>query len=163
MTDRLDPPGQRRLSRRDVLEYGAAGIAAAVVVTAAPALAAESNAARNLRTFSTVSQALTGKQSLNAITSERIFLALGGHDRAFVAPLEELAAKVDRPPSSWSDADRELAGQIIRGWYLGKVGEGSEADVVTYEHALMFEAVSGALKPRTFCASQPGLWASKPA
>ena len=44
-----------------------------------------------------------------------------------------------------------------------KVGEGPGAEVVAYEHASMFDAVSDALKPRTFCASQPGLWASKPA
>jgi hypothetical protein len=163
MTQRPDSPGERGLSRRDVLAYGAVGIAAAALAAAAPALAAQSNAVRDLETFSTMSQALTGKQTLNAITSERIFLALGGYDRTFMAALQGLAAKLDQPPSSWSDADRELAGRIIRAWYLGKVGEGSDADVITYEHALMFEAVSDALKPRTFCASQPGLWASKPA
>ena len=153
---------QRGLSRRQLLEYGAAGLAAAAL-GAAPSLAAESNAERNLKTFNRVSQALTGRQTLNDITSERIFHAMGGNDRAFIAPLEGLAAKVDSAPSSWSDADRKLAGRIIRAWYLGKVGDGPDAEVVTYEHALMFDAVSDALKPRTFCASQPGLWATKPA
>lgn len=147
------------LTRREVLEYGAAGMAALAV----PGFAAESNAQRNLDTFMKVSSALTGKSSLNPITSERIFLAMGGHSREFVAPLERLAARVGQQPATWGDADRALAARIVRAWYLGKVGDGPEAEVVTYEHSLMYEAVSGALEPRTFCASQPGYWAEKPA
>jgi hypothetical protein len=126
-------------------------------------MAAESNAERNLRTFMTVSQALTGREDLNATTSERIFMALGGHDRKLTKPLKKLADNIGNDPSKWSKADRELAGEIMHAWYLGKIGDGPGATVVTYEHALMFDAVSDALKPRTFCATQPGLWATKPA
>jgi hypothetical protein len=163
VAERTRQTNGRKLSRREILEYGTAGITAAAMASVAPALTAESNAERNLKTFATVSQALTGKNTLNPITSERIFLAMGGHDRAFLTPLEGLAAKVNQAPSSWSDADRALAGKIIRAWYLGLVGEGPEATVVSYEHALMFDAVGDALKPRTFCAAQPGYWAQKPA
>ena len=89
--------------------------------------------------------------------------ALGGHDRKLTKPLKKLADNIDNDPSKWSKADRELAGEIMHAWYLGRIGDGPGATVVTYEHALMFDAVSDALKPRTFCATQPGLWATKPA
>jgi hypothetical protein len=155
--------GQRRFSRRKVLGYGAASITAAAIATAAPALAVESNAARNLKTFTSVSQALTGRETLSAITAERIFQAMGGNKRDFIDPLERLASKVGSAPASWDSAERDLAGKIVRAWYLGLVGDGPEATVVSYEHALMFDAVADALKPRTFCAAQPGYWAQKPA
>ncbi len=151
--------GSSGLTRREILEYGAAGMAAIAV----PGFAAESNAQRNLDSFMKVSSALTGNSGLNPITSERIFLAMGGHRREFLGPLESLAGKVGQSPSAWSEADRTLAAEIVRAWYLGKVGDGPEAEVVTYEHSLMYEAVAGALEPRTFCASQPGYWAEKPA
>lgn len=154
-----NPESRGTLTRRDLLEYGAAGLAALAV----PAFAAESNAQRNLDAFVKVSSALTGKSSLDPITSERIFLAMGGHSRQLLEPLERLAGKLGQQPSTWADADRALAADILRAWYLGKVGDGPEAEVVSYEHSLMYEAVSGALEPRTFCASQPGYWAEKPA
>ena len=110
-----------------------------------------------------VSTTLTGRASLNAVTNERIFLAMGGHSREFLDPLERLTGKLGQPPSTWAEADRALAADIVRAWYLGKVGDGPGAEVVSYEHSLMYEAVSGALEPRTFCASQPGYWAEKPA
>lgn len=151
--------GSARLTRREVLEYGAAGMAAIAV----PGFAAESNAQRNLDTFMKVSTTLTGKSDLNPITSERIFRAMGGHSRKYLEPLERLAGKLGQPPSTWADADRSTAADIMRAWYLGKVGDGPGAEVVSYEHSLMYDAVSGALEPRTFCASQPGYWAEKPA
>lgn len=151
--------GRSWLTRREVLGYGAAGMAA----LAMPGMAAESNVQRNLHSFMKVSSALTGKTSLNAITNERIFLAMGGNSRELLGPLERLAGKVGQPPSTWAEEDRALAADIVRAWYLGKVGDGPEAEVITYEHSLMYEAVSGALEPRTFCASQPGYWANKPA
>lgn len=151
--------GGYRFTRRQVLEYGTAGMAALAV----PGFAAESNAQHNLENFMKVSSALTGKDDLNPTTNERIFLAMGGHRRELLTPLESLAGKLGQPPATWGDADRALAADIVRAWYLGKVGDGPDAEVVTYEHSLMYEAVSGALEPRTFCASQPGYWAEKPA
>ena len=134
-----------------------------MTVLAVPGVAAESNAQRNLDSFMKVSSALTGKDNLNPVTSERIFLAMGGHSRKLLGSLESLAGKLGQQPATWGDADRTLAADIVRAWYLGKIGDGPEAEVVTYEHSLMYEAVSGALEPRTFCASQPGYWAEKPA
>lgn len=151
--------GRGKLTRREVLEYGAVGLAA----MATPALAAQSNAQRNLDLFMTVSRKLTGKHNLSPITNERIFLAMGGHKRPLLTPLEGLAGKVDQAPSTWGEDEQRLAANIIRAWYLGQVGDGPDAEVVTYEHSLMYAAVAGALEPRTFCAAEPGSWASKPA
>lgn len=147
------------LTRREVLGYGAAG----VVVLAAPGLAEELAATPGSGTFRAVSAALTGKTSLNPIISDRIFLALGDGKREFLRALESLAEKVGQPAAGWTEDDRALAADILSAWYLGQVGEGADAKVITYEHSLMYAAVAGALAPRTFCASEPGQWASKPA
>ena len=157
--DHLITHSRSKLTRRQVLELSAVGLA----TVAAPSLAAKSNAERNLHTFMIVSGRLTGKHNLSPITSERIFLAMGGHKRPLLTPLESLASKIEQSPSTWSENDRALATDIIRAWYLGKVGDGPDADVVTYEHSLMYAAVSDTLEPRSFCASEPGYWASKPA
>ncbi len=148
-----------KLTRREVLEYGAVGL----VVMATPALSAQSNAQRNLDLFMAVSRRLTGKHNLSPITSERIFLAMGGHKRPLLTPLESLAGKIEQAPSNWSEKEQALAANIIRAWYLGQVGDGPDAEVITYEHSLMYAAVSDVLEPRTFCAAEPGSWASKPA
>lgn len=146
------------VTRRELLEYSALGLLTAGI----PAHAAQSAKARNLELFLDLSQKLTANDKLNATTSERIFLAMGGHKRAFTEPLARLAAALDQPASTWGEEDRQLAGQIVKAWYLGRVGDGPDATVVAYEHALMFEAVQHALAPRSFCAAQPGYWATLP-
>jgi len=51
---------------------------------------------------------------------------------------------------------------VLSAWYLGKVGEGAHARVVSYENALMFDAVSDVLVIRSYCSNRPGYWAAKP-
>lgn len=150
------------VSRRNLIIYAAsAPVLAHPLATLAEAVPG-GIAAQNLKQFTDLSVALTGRNSLSPITAERLFNALDGHHAEFTDALRDLETVSERDPAFWSTEQRELARKIVKGWYLGTVGEGPEADLVAYEHALMFAPVKDALVPRTFCYRKPGYWAEAP-
>ena len=157
-----DPKFSPGFTRRAIIVYGAAMAALSHPLVGLADKAAEGNVARNLKQFTDLSSALTGRTQLNPITSERIFMALGGHQPELTDTLANLASVAGQNPQSWSDSQRAMARKILKAWYLGQVGDGPDAEVITYEHALMFEPVADALAPRTFCYRKPGYWAAAP-
>lgn len=149
-------------TRRTLLIYGASMTALSLPLAGLSETVPGGNAGRTLKQFTDLSSVLTGRTDLNQITAERIFMALGGHHAELTNALEDLASVAGRNPQSWSDDQRGLARKILKAWYLGKVGDGPDAEVITYEHALMFDPVADALVPRTFCYRKPGYWATAP-
>ena len=81
----------------------------------------------------------------------------------FTAGLLQLQPLPQGSPGAWSAAQQKTASDVLSAWYLGKVGEGAEAQVVSYEKALMFDAVAGVLVIRSYCSGKPGYWAAQPA
>ena len=150
------------LTRRQILIWGVAG-ASALTLSTIPVgvVAKEARHKADLGLFMQVSRTLTMKETLSETTGERIFRAMGGDNKEFVAALGRLNTPVSSA-AEWSAQDKELARQVIRSWYLGYVGEGVDAKVIAYEDALMFDAVSGTLEPRSYCYRKPGCWSANP-
>ena len=151
----------RVISRRRLLEYTGVGLAAGII---GPLALNSSSAATtsNLQRFMEVSQALTGKQQLDEVIGQRLLQLLDSVP-GFSAGLNQLLPLPKGDPGGWNAAQQKTASEVISAWYLGKVGQGTDARVVSYEKALMFEAVAGVLVIRSYCSGKPGYWAAQPA
>lgn len=163
----LLPPSIPRVngvSRRRLLGYVGVGLVASLMSPLSLNVFAASTSTMplNLERFMLVSRALTGKRPLNPHIGQRIYqvliLRLPQLDQQ-LALLQPLPAG---EPKNWSQAQQEIARQVLQAWYVGVVGEGANAAVISYENALMFEAVSDVLVIRSYCPNQPGYWAAKP-
>ncbi|MGI4862265.1 MAG: sugar dehydrogenase complex small subunit [Janthinobacterium lividum] len=132
---------------------------AAAASTAAASTGAASAAAASgslLDHFMAVSQALTGRTTLDPDVAARLLTAVGKEAPAFAGQLQQLAAALVQ---GTLDAPQEaLALRILGGWYMGVV----DNQVVTYEQALMFDVVSDVLVIRSYCPEKPGFWATPP-
>lgn len=150
----------RRISRRSLLAKTGLGLAAGLV---GPLVLGVSSAAAasDLQRFMEVSQALTGKSQLDAVIGQRLFQLLEAQP-GFTAGLNALAPLPKGDPASWSMAHQKTASAVLSAWYLGKVGKDFDVRVVSYEKALMFDAVAGVLVIRSYCSGKPGYWAAEP-
>ena len=123
-----------------------------------------------LAAFMKVSQALTGRTTLDPDVANRIFNALEKNVPHFSLRIQQLAAAMDAGQSDFplaaadtavlpADPRQALATVILRSWYLGVVDGVTVAD----RQALMYAAVDGVLPVRGYCGGTPGFWADKPA
>ncbi|WP_259758698.1 sorbitol dehydrogenase family protein [Pseudomonas sp. GCEP-101] len=153
------------LSRRRLLAVACASAALGGVLLS-PAgrtwAALTPQAEAELEDFMTLSQRLTGRSNLDPRIGQRLFQTLAQRDTALKQSLAELLERLGDAPDSWSERQQWLARQILGGWYLGQIGDDSNATVVTYEQALMFRAVDDVLVIRSYCPNQPGFWAAQP-
>jgi len=151
----------RTISRRRLLENTGLGLAAGLI---GPLVlgASSASAASDLQQFMEVSKALTGKQQLDKVVGQRLFQLLQAQP-GFTAGLSGLTPMLKVGPAGWSAAQQKTASAVVSAWYLGKVGEGTDVRVVSYEKALMFDAVAGVLVIRSYCSGKPGYWAAQPA
>lgn len=163
---RLNPPFA--LHRRHVLGGGLAA-AAVSLFPWTPALPLEADPAT---AFFQLSVLLTGRDKLDPVLGQRLLQALQAGNASFnqhtadllvflqtrKVPLPELAAllSAEKPPFA------ALPTQVMAAWYLGVVGDGSQARVVAFEHALNAAAVSDKLKPPTYAYGVPGSWSTNP-
>ncbi|MNO64733.1 Fructose dehydrogenase small subunit precursor [compost metagenome] len=149
------------LSRRRLL--AAACVAAAAGLLPCPAMAAVTAQAEiELAIFMRLSQRLTGRSNLDKRIGQRLYRTLAQRDTALSQSLGELQARLGDDPASWTERQQWLARQILRGWYLGVIGDGPGADLVIYEKALMFVALDDVAVPRSYCPNRPGFWAAQP-
>lgn len=152
-SDLLVPGGpSRRVWLQAMLAISMAGLAAA-----ADTLALTTHQAAAPQAFIALSQALTGKPQLDPALGERLFTALQKSIPALPQQLSPLAQAL--AVGSLDSASEALALRILEAWYLGVV----DGVVVSYEQALMFDAVADSLGIPTYCAGAPGFWAAKPA
>ncbi|MDC0611385.1 sorbitol dehydrogenase family protein [Vibrio sp.] len=150
------------LTRRRIIK--SSGIIGAIaLISPLSLMAAPYN---NREIFLSISKALTSNDNLNSELSVRIHQALKDSEQNFDRRLNTLSSEMskksleknyDLTPSSQS-----LAKLIISAWYTGIVGSGTKARVITYRHALQFEAVKDVLQIRSYCPNRPGFWAAKP-
>lgn len=143
----------RRQWLQGALALTAAGLSGSLALRA---LADGVPSAVPIDAFMTLSQALTGKTSLNRAVGERLLQALQKGSFQISDALPTLAGAL---ASGTLTPDQEaLALRILEAWYLGIV----DNVVITYEEALMFGVVSDTLVIRSYCPNQPGFWADKP-
>jgi hypothetical protein len=155
---------KQRISRRSLLKIAGVGLAAGLMSPVAlTAVAANTQApGSNLEEFMQVSLALSGKQQLNPQIGQRLYQLLAIQP-GFIDGLAQLQPLPQGKPEQWSPTQQKTASEVLSAWYLGKVGKGAEAQVVSYEKALMFDAVAGVLVIRSYCSGKPGYWAAQPA
>ena len=154
---------RQAISRRRLLKLSSAGLAAGLLGPVALTALAESTRApdSSLETFMQVSLALTGKQQLNPKIGQRLYRLLATQP-GFTVGLAQLQPLSQGKAGQWNAAQRKTARDVLSAWYLGKVGEGAQAQVVSYEKALMFDAVADVLVIRSYCSNRPGYWAEQP-
>lgn len=156
-------PRWQGISRRRLLKVVGVGLAAGLMgPVALRAVAANTQApGADLEKFMQVSLALTGKQQLNPQIGQRLYRLLATQP-GFTVGLAQLQPLSQGKAGQWSAAQRKTARDVLSAWYLGKVGEGAQAQVVSYEKALMFDAVADVLVIRSYCSNRPGYWAEQP-
>lgn len=123
--------------------------------------------------FMALSALIAGRQSLDSKLAERYFDALASDDPSFpqavkevlllinqqqIAPLQ-LQALLDSKHPQLASVPRRIASA----WFLGIVGDGTQARVLAYEKALNAVIVSDMLQPPSYCYGAHGSWANKPA
>ncbi|MGF6721376.1 hypothetical protein P3T43_000723 [Paraburkholderia sp. GAS41] len=127
-----------------------------------------------LDAFLVLSQHLTGRTSFDPILGKRVYEALSRTDSQFTQNVAALntwlhghggvpsdtvtqALQVDQP------ALAKTVSAIMRGWYLGLIGDMPHVQVVAYENALMFDPVKDVLTVPSYCRDVPFYWTQKPA
>lgn len=123
--------------------------------------------------FLALSSILTNRVDLDARMGARLYAALAAEDGDFGEQARALAAYAQahatmsvaalaavlhlRAPSL-----ADVLRRIVGAWYLGTVGAGPAARVISYEGALMFESVRDTLAPPSSRCGAPGYWIAKP-
>lgn len=153
----------RRMSRRAWL----GGTAAVFGLTASVAKAANDT---NAGDFTRLSEFLTGK-TLNPGLGARYLAALSKRDPQFAAKAGALRSFIESSNASGMDALmaagfpseplKQTATEIVLAWYLGIVGEGADAELISYADALMYRPARGALIVPTY-GGGPDSWGEKP-
>jgi len=158
----------QQMSRRKLLK-GVASISLLTLVAPLPfnVMAQSSAASDPVSLFTLLSERLTEKSDLSVVISERIFQALKDRDSGFEANLKSLATEMSNIETqllstTLTPSSQKTAHAIISAWYTGIVGSGTDAQVITYRHALQFTAVDDVLEIRSYCPNKPGFWAAKP-
>lgn len=162
-------------SRRTFLAVAASAMLAALAQISEPFIG-HAHAAVNAATdspamFLRLSMFVTGRNDLDPVTSHRYRVALSKRDQAFMQKIELLLAHIDE--AKFTDMDAFLAAasaeapllatasSIVSAWYLGVVGEGADAELITYADALMYRPTRGVLAVPTY-GPGPLAWGPKP-
>ncbi|MDB5776429.1 MAG: hypothetical protein JWP38_2562 [Herbaspirillum sp.] len=111
----------------------------------------------DLDAFMNLSQALTDKPGLDRAVGARLLAALQQATPDFAQQMR-LLSDVVVSGGLLAAPQRTCAVQIVQGWYRGLIGD----VVVSYEQALMFDAVSDTIPVRSYCSGAPGFWSARP-
>lgn len=161
------PTREQRQARRRLLK-GVASLGVVTLVSPFPLrVAAQSLVSSNDKIFTAISLKLTERSELLPVLCERFYHALKQQNAQFDQELEVLEKQMTQAngqslTQALSPEAKKTAKTILSAWYTGIVGEGTQAQVITYRHALEFEAVDDVLQIRSYCPNKPGFWAAKP-
>jgi hypothetical protein len=128
-------------------------------------------AGSSAKRFLEFSRLATGRARLDATLGATLFATLVKHDRAFtskLALLDQFAQR--RKITDVETLDAALQGNplradlkgIVAAWYTGAVGEGPQAEEVTYAGALMYEPSADGSHNPGICAGATNSWDSLP-
>lgn len=170
--ERLAKPGHGStdLGRRRFLAVSALAASVAAVVGGAPGLAQGVVAATDVDPeFVELSRFLTGRPDLDARIIARAHEGLTSADPAFSSHWTALQRAIQQ--ASVADIDafaasalyddpalKATAMAIISAFYLGQVGQGGDATVVSFEKALMFQPTEGIIVIPTYALGGPNYW-----
>lgn len=155
-----------QMSRRTFVQAMATAVAAMGMSSAFPVMAA----ADTTSGFTRASEFLTSRK-LDPILSTRFYTALKQRDAQFDAQVAKLLSRIDQ--SKAADMDTFLASpaldqeteatvnRIISAWYMGVVGEGADAQLISFAEALMYQPTRGILVVPSY-GGGPNSWGEKP-
>ncbi|PZP34466.1 MAG: sorbitol dehydrogenase [Roseateles depolymerans] len=162
---------ERGLSRRTLIGGAAAAGVAALTGGGLLGMTTAFAAATSSEDFLRLSEFLTGGKPLDATLAGRYLAELGKDNEQFAAATAALQrhiadtkpAHVDDLLATELDAGlRQTAKQIVSAWYLGIVGDGAKARLVSYANALMYRPTEGVLVIPSY-GGGPDSWGDKPA
>lgn len=174
-TDLSSPHDYRR---RDLLKASLgmlAGLAAPSLILAQAAPVAQQSA--QSASFLRLSAFLTGKSDLDPVIAARTLQALSANDANFAARLAQLdeALTAARSMGLLNDmshfdisslgsdtALKATAVEIVSAWYLGYVGSGARAKLITYHEALMYRPTAGITTIPSYQLGGYGYWIPAP-
>lgn len=118
--------------------------------------------------FLQASQVLTGYDTLDPLTAQRISAAMIAQQPAMAEQLGTLADLVQQP-ANLVTAEALLAAAkqagvgdaalaVVAAWFKGTVGHGQTAQLVAYKDALMYRPASDGLIVPTYCGNGPLWW-----
>lgn len=163
-------------SRRGVLKMVGlvtiAGAAGQLLPVSRLHAAQQQTAQPELDAFLRVSRSLTGFDTLNKTVAHALITALDHTQPEFAISLTRLDTLLQNQPQllqqerlmfgDAQQASKQLAEEILNGWYNGVVGKGFDALYVTYINNLANQLVSDKLVPPSFSYGPVGSWAQQP-
>ena len=114
---------------------------------------------------------LTGHQSLDPVTGQRLFQAMSTQDAEFPAAVSALIAYAREHGASKVEAlDVALKGtplhgallRVIQAWYSGVIEPGSNATVYACQGALMYRVPADGVVIPTYAHNGPNCWTAEP-
>jgi hypothetical protein len=159
-------------TRRDFLRVGACAAGtlafvapAGLIALAAPAADATPNAAARIA----LCRFLCGFPKLDSRLVAHAFAALGAVDRGFLARAEGLGLAITTAglPDVQAFRDSPLYGDpthratalaLLGAFYLGFVGNGDAAQLISYEASLMFASTQDVTPIPSYARGGPGYW-----
>jgi hypothetical protein len=136
------------------------GVSALIIASLTGSVALKALAAASttdgFNAFMTLSKVLTDRQNLNTDVGQRLFNALEHMTPHFSAQIPTLSGAIASGALNQQQEAQALL--ILQAWYLGTVNK----QIITYEHALVFDACKDVLTIRSYCLAEPGFWATKP-
>jgi fructose 5-dehydrogenase small subunit len=169
MTDRYrdDCPTAFSLGRRELLLGGLSLVGGLTVVPTLPAIAATASwSGESAAQFMEVSRLLIQHQ-LNEDVGKRIGAAMSGLNPSLseqvvgvlaIAKNKNARTVEDFFPDVPEGALKETALAIISAWYLGVVSDAPDAEVFTYEYALMYGPTKDVMTIPSYAISGPNGW-----
>jgi hypothetical protein len=161
------------VSRRKVLLAALVNAFAGVFMPGASSQAIAAPAESEGEQFLRISRLLTGKSDLDPAIAARTLEAMTARDAQFSTRFGALAKALDtaglhditdfeRTAIAADPALKQTTVEIVSAWYLGVVGEGETAKLVTYENALMFRPTRDVTAPPATGGGEFGSWSAKP-
>jgi hypothetical protein len=158
------------LSRRRFLAMSALAASVAALATSSPGITqAIASTSDSDPAFLALARFLTGRSDLDPRIVTRARDALIAADSGFADKARTLMhaiqdanlTSVDAFAGSplYADAShRATAIAVVSAFYLGQVGEGREARLVSFEKALMFQPTAGVLVIPSYALGGPNYW-----
>jgi len=150
-------PARRRFLLRQLLAGAGLAVCPTALLRSQQALEQVQDAKQRLGKFFSVSQQLLDPLPLNTRLDERVAVRLLA---ALNSEYPSFPRQLDLFPDNPGEADKRspVAKLIVSAWFLGVVGK----TLVTYERALIYRHTADLFPVRTYCAGEPGSWASAP-
>lgn len=118
-------------------------------------------------TFLSVSKAITGRPDLDPVLSSRLCAAMQTTFPAYASTIQSLARITAQggQPHEILDRSGDLKKAFLAlnaAWYTGSTEDKTNAPMVAYYDALMYQPTKDGLPVPTYCFGRPGWWTEAP-